>query len=172
MTIAKKGAASVVLLPLIVLAIFTSCKSPYSMGKVEAFEVNAPDREEKVLIATQGSKFKDAVVAGLIDHLKQRGAYVKVIDVTELPQVKEELWNAVVILHTWQVFQPQADAKAYVDRVKDRRKVIVLTTSGSGGSKIDGVDAIASASVMADVPSRNSEIAARLDAILGAGRQK
>ena len=168
----NKGVASVVVLALITLAFLTSCKSHYSMGKVESFEVNAPDLEEKVLIATQGSKYKDAVVAGLLDHLKQRGAYIKVIDVTELPRVNEDQWNAVVIIHTWQAFRPQADAKAYVDRAKHRRKVIVLTTSGSGDSKIAGVDAIASASVMADVPSRLAEIATRADAILGASRQK
>jgi len=71
------------------------------MDVAESFEVNTPKSEIRVLIATQGSEFKDAVVAGVVDHLKRKGAYIKVIDVSALPQVNENKWNAVVVLHTW-----------------------------------------------------------------------
>jgi len=48
----------------------------YSMGVAQPFEVNDPHSQPRVLIATQGSEFKDAVVTAVVDHLKKRSAYV------------------------------------------------------------------------------------------------
>lgn len=142
------------------------------MDVAESFEVNTPELKHRVLIATQGSEFKDAVVAGIVDHLKQRHTYIKVIDVAALPQVNEDKWNAVVVIHTWQIWKPQPDAKAYLGRVKDLSKVIVLTTSGGGDYKIEGVDAITSASVMADISTHTLDINNRLDSILDRDARK
>ena len=147
-------------------AFLTWYKFHYSMDVAESFEVNTPKSEIRVLIATQGSEFKDAVVAGVVDHLKRKGAYIKVIDVSALPQVNENKWNAVVVLHTRENLKPQADTVAYLDRVKDLNRVIVLATSGRGNYKIEGVNAISSASEMTDVSERALEIKNRLDSIL------
>lgn len=142
------------------------------MDIVESFEVNTPELKNRVLIATQGSEFKDAVVVGIVDHLKKRDAYIKVVDVAVLQQVNHDKWNAVVIIHTWENWKPQADAKAYLERVKDLKKIIVLTTSGNGGHKIEGVHAITSASEINDIPSYILNMNARLDAILDSNLQK
>jgi hypothetical protein len=139
----------------------------FSMSAARPFEVNDPQSSPRVLIATQGSEFKDAVVAGVVEHLEARAAYVKVIDVSALPGVDVSEWNAIVLLHTWEMRKPPEDVKAFVDRTRNSGKLVVLTTSGSGDFKLDGVDAISSASIIADVPARTADIAARLDAILG-----
>jgi len=168
----KKVIIGVAALALTALAFLTWYKFHYSMDVAESFEINTPDLKHRVLIATQGSEFKDTVVAGIVDYLKQRHAYIKVIDVAALPQVNEDKWNAVVVIHTWENWKPQADAKAYLERVKDLNKVIVLTTSGNGDYKIEGVNAITSASVMTDIPSHILDIKARLDSILDSDVRK
>lgn len=152
------------------LAFATWYRFQYSMEAARSFEVNDPASQQRVLIATQGSAFKDAVMSGVVAHLKARPAYVKVIDVSELPEVKEDDWSAIVLLHTWEMSKPQADAKAFVERARDTGKIVVLSTSGAGDQKMQGVDAISSASVMADAADRVTKITARVDAILGAGR--
>jgi hypothetical protein len=45
-------------------------------------------------------------------------------------------------------------------------RIIVLSTSGAGDFKMEGVDAISSASVVVDAPSRAAELAAKVDTIL------
>jgi hypothetical protein len=140
----------------------------YSMSVARSFKVNAPSSAQRVLIATQGSKFKDAVVAGLVAHLESRNAYVKVIDVSALPEVREEEWSAMVVLHTWEMRKPPADARAFVDRARNSGKLVVLTTSGGGSFKMEGIDAISTASVIADVPARVADISERVDSILDA----
>jgi len=141
--------------------------SHYSMRPAKQFDVNSQAAANaKVLIATQGSDFKDSVVAGIVAHLKPRQIYVKVIDVSALPSVQEADWNAIVLIHTWEMHKPQPDAKKFVDRIQNPRKVIILSTSGAGTFKIEGVDAVSSASEMTNVPQRAAEIDKRIDAIL------
>ena len=49
----------------------------HSMHPARAFEVNSPAASQKVLIATQGSAFKDSIVAGVVAHLRERQVYIK-----------------------------------------------------------------------------------------------
>lgn len=138
----------------------------FSMSAARTYEVNDPRSSPRILIATQGSEFKDAVVTGVVEPLRARAAYVKVMDVSSLPGVDVGEWDAVALLHTWEMRKPPKEVRAFVDRVRGSGKLVVLTTSGAGDFKIDGVDAISSASVVADAPARAGDILAKLDAIL------
>jgi hypothetical protein len=138
----------------------------YSMHEAKPYEVNSPSEREHVLVATQGSPFKDAVVQGVAARLKTRPAYVKVIDVAALPSVRESDWDAIVILHTWQMSKPPEPVRAFVDRSESRDKLVVLATSGEGSQHIAGLDTITSASKQADVPARVDEIIQRVDKVL------
>ncbi len=154
---------------IVVLALVTGIGwylARHSMRAAAELEINSPTANERVLIATQGSSFKDSVVAGVIAHLKERHAYAKVIDVAALPLVREADWSAIVVLHTWEMEKPQQDAQRFIASARDPRKVIVLTTSGSGTARMPGVDAISSASEMIDVSNRVAEIDSRLDSLL------
>lgn len=139
-----------------------------SMNVAREFEVNEASASPKVLIATQGSDFKEAVVAGVVKHLEARGAYVKGVDISSLPEVDEGAWDAIVLVHTWEIGRPPPDVKTFVDRLRNKRKLAALTTSGRGDNKIGGVDVISSASRMDDVPRRVAELTTRIDAILQA----
>lgn len=140
----------------------------FSMSPARAFEVNSPGAGPKVLIATQGSAFKDAILAGIVAHLQPLPAYVKVIDVSALPGTNEAGWSAIVVIHTWEMRRPPPGVQRFLDRAADLHKVIVLGTSGAGTFKVEGVDAISTASVMTDAPARISQINSRLDRILSA----
>lgn len=143
-------------------------KIHYSMGTAREFEVNSRSIQPGVLLATQGSDFKDSIVRGIVEHLKQRPAHVRVIDVGALHTVNDADWDAIVVMHTWEMRQPQRDAKEFIDRVKNTRKLVLMSTSGAGTFKMEGVDEISTASIMADVPARVAEIDSRLDGILDA----
>jgi hypothetical protein len=141
----------------------------FAMRLARAFDAGAPTAAQRVLIATQGSLFKDALVSGIVNHLKSRPVYVSVIDVSGLPKIETSDWNAIVVIHTWEYSKPQADAKAFVDRLSDRGKIIVVTTSGSGAARMPGVDAISAASLMDEPPMQLATISQRLDALLAGG---
>jgi len=138
-------------------------------GEAESFEVGSPLLAQKVLIASQGSDFKNALVKSLTEHLKEKPIYIKVVDVSALSEVNEDEWDALVFIHTTEKYRLQPNVKEYVDRAKDLSKVMLITTSGSGKWKTKDydVDIITSASKMDEVGPLTTTILAHLDSILG-----
>ena len=47
-------------------------------GEVESFEVNSPEMAQKVLIASQGSDFKNALVESIAVYMAKKPVYIKV----------------------------------------------------------------------------------------------
>jgi hypothetical protein len=151
---------------LIAIAVPLRYSRQHSMLVAGSHEVGNAVLEPRVLIATQGSSFKDALVDGIAAHLKPRVGYLEVLDVSRLPEIRENEWAAVVVMHTWEYGKPQADAAAFVARAADKSKLIVVTTSGGGREKMPGIDVISAASEMRDVPMRVAEVTRVIDAVL------
>jgi len=162
----KKIVLIIVLVAVSTFAFLTWYKFHYSMEVAQSFDVIAQNPEHKLLIATQGSDFKNAVVTDVIEALKSEPVSIKVIDVSGLASINVDDWNAIVLLHTWESRKPQADAEQFIERHRERNKIIVLTTSGEGDLKMDGVDALTSASVMSEVSMHVSKIVQRIDGII------
>jgi len=156
---------SIVVVLLVVFGIYLLMNK---QGVIEPFEVNNPELGQKVLIASQGSDFKNAVVESLTQYLREKPVYTKVIDVTALAEVNEDEWDAVVLIHTTEKWKLQPDVKAYLDRAEDISKVVPLTTSGSGEWKTKdfNVDVITSASKMSEMNSVLGKIISRLNVLL------
>lgn len=110
-------------------------------GEAESFEVGSPKLDQKVLIASQASDFKNALVDSLITHLEEKPLYIKVVDVSALGDVNEEEWNSLVLINTCQQYKLHPDVKKYLDKAKNLSKVILVITSGSGEWKTDEYDA-------------------------------
>ena len=141
----------------------------YSMDVIEPYAINSPSLEKKLLIAAQGSEFKDKVTTGIVDRYTSDAIYIRVIDVEELQGIDPKDFNALVIIHTWENSKPPVAVKVFIDRIEnDRDKIVVLTTSGEGSYKVKDVDAIAGESILEDAPVFVKEIISRLDSILKA----
>lgn len=165
----KRLLLALVALPIAFLAFATWYRVHYAMDPARTFEVNRPEVREHVLIATQGSKFKDAVVRSVVDRLEKRPTYVKVVDVSALRDVREEEWNIIVVLHTWEMSKPPVSVRTFLDRAKARDKLVVLATSGEGAQHVQGVDTVTSASDLAKAPAQADEVLSRIERILAAG---
>ena len=123
----------------------------YSMDEVEPYAINHPEAEERVLIATQGSEYKNEVTNRLVEYLNDGERFIQVIDVTSIEGTNTSIWDAIVIMHTWEKWEPQVDASKFLKSNYDPNKVFVLATSGSGEQMIEGIDGISGASIMDDV---------------------
>ena len=142
-------------------------QNKYSMDVAESYDINASVLQKKLLIATQGSEFKNIVTGGIVDYFKQDSVYVKVIDVSSLTTVDPKDFNALVVIHTWENWKPPAEVKTFMDRTKNYRdKIVVVTTSGKGSFKMEEVDAIAGESVLDDAPEIVKKMIFKLTAIL------
>lgn len=166
----RKSRVLVVVVPAVVLLLIAgfafSYFSQHSMKPSASYERGLPSLPRHVLIATQGSRFKDRLVAGLAAQVAARVAYVKVIDVAKLSGIREKDWHAIVIVHTWQYGRPPEVVSDFAARLAAPDEVIYVTTSGNGREKFPGVDAISSASMVDEVPALVMQIGAKIDALL------
>ena len=139
----------------------------FSMYVVSDQEYGVKSAENaSLLIATQGSEFKDSIATNLIEHYKRNGLYIKVTDVTRLGGYNYEEWDAIFIHHTWEISRPPKQVIEYLNRNEDKSKVVIYSTSGDGRFAIKGVDAISGSSMMNEVKMRTTELINRIDKIL------
>ena len=106
--------------------------------------------DTKVLVATQNSKFKQAVVSEIYDELDHNSIYLKIVDVKSLKNQSSAEFSAVVIINKCMAGRPDPRVESFIDREPQKNKIIVLTTGirGSWKPAVPGVDAITSASVL------------------------
>ncbi|MGD9080086.1 MAG: hypothetical protein PVG96_12130 [Desulfobacterales bacterium] len=106
--------------------------------------------KKKVLVVTQNSKFKRAVVSGIYDELDQNSIYLKIVDVKGLKNQSTSEFSAIVIINKCMAGRPDPRVESFIDREAQKNKIIVLTTGILDSWKPDapGVDAITSASVL------------------------
>lgn len=139
----------------------------YSMDFVESYEVNSPNLEQKLLIASQGSEFKNRITNEIIDHYKMDSIYIEVVDVNTLSRIDTDNFSAILVLHTWENWKPPKEVKLFMERTSEQRdKTVVLTTSGEGSYKMDGIDALVGESILENVPVFTKKITEKLDTLL------
>lgn len=142
-------------------------KNTYSMQKAEAFEVNIGTMKSSLLIATQGSDFKNIVTQGIVDYYRSDSVFIKVIDVAALNEIVPKDYDAILILHTWEYEKPPAEVGTFINSTKNTEdNIVVFTTSGPGTSTIEGIDAITGESDMQDAAVSVEKIIARLNPLL------
>ncbi|MFT6896419.1 MAG: hypothetical protein ACJA13_000820 [Paraglaciecola sp.] len=153
----------VVILALLLLVGSHSC-SALEMAQSSAGKETAA--APRILLATQGSAYKNALVEGVITAATNRQMEVLVINVAALSKVNLDDWQALVIVHAWESWEPQVDGRLFTQDNRILDKIIMVTTSGEGDLRSKGVDAITSASNMSEVPAHVGEIMRRIDLLL------
>ncbi|MGC1516022.1 MAG: hypothetical protein WA810_10645 [Maribacter sp.] len=142
-------------------------QNKYSMEAVEPYAINSPRFENKLLIATQGSEFKNRVTDKIVSYYSGDSIYISVIDIQGLETIDPKMFKAIVVIHTWENFKPPVTVQTFIDRTKvDNFKIVVITTSGDGDHKMEGVDAITGESIVENVPDFAKEIISRVDPLL------
>jgi len=167
MTTKRKFIIFFIALGAIILIFAIWYKYEFTMEVAQEFEVNSSDLKHKLVIATQGSTFKNEITKGIINYYEKDSVFVKVIDITSLADIDPAESSAIVLIHTWEHFQPPKDAETFINRTKDiNGKIIVLTTSENGNFKMRGVDAITGESILENTNAYVNQITKRVDSIL------
>ena len=140
----------------------------YCAGKAETVEAGDPAASVKVLIAGEKSDFKASVVEGIVADLAREQAYVKAVDVSGLESEEPDDWSAVVLLAAIRAGNMARKFTAYLDRVGDLSRTVLVVTDSSGKwqAKDGRIDAIAAASKMDRVDTVVGAVRARLQTVL------
>lgn len=138
-----------------------------SMYEAESYTVNDATLSTSVIIATQGSEFKDLLTKKIVAHYKPMSVYLEVIDVSKLYALAPEKHNAIVIMHTWEYGEAPQDVKLFLkNNAAFIPKIIVVTTSGDGDAHNKDIDAITGESNLETVNTMAGEIIEKIDLIL------
>jgi hypothetical protein len=140
----------------------------HRQGAIKPSEIVNPEANKSILIASQGSKFKNELLDSVTARLKNKPLSVKVIDVTTLHQISEADFLAIVIIHTTEKWKMPTDVMKFLDRAKDLKKIMLVTTSGAGDWKTKdySVDVITSASARSELRVLPARISAWIDSTL------
>ena len=168
MKILRKVLWTIAILLLLLFAFAVWYKYEFSMTEVTERTINAPDLERKVIIATQGSKFKDSITDGLVEHYGSDSVFIRIVDVSKLPGIRLDDYQAMVILHTWENWKPPVAVDSFVNQLKEheKEKMVVLSTSGQGDFKMENIDAITGESTLEDIPKHLEAIIRKVDPLL------
>lgn len=135
---------------------------------VKTTEAGDPGARQRVLIATERSEFKEAVVARIVEELEKDLCYVKVIDLKRLKHEPASDYGAVVVVNTLKAWSLSRRASRFVKSFPDKQRVVLLTTAAGENWKPRalGVDAITSASKTHKVEPVAEEISGKVRKIL------
>lgn len=132
--------------------------------------IGAIDGRDRVLIATQESKFKDEVVTKVVEDLKNNDLYIEITDLSDLTNRPTEDYKVIVIINSYKFFRFNKHVKNFLENLNDneQKKIVLLATAGSPHRMNKGmeVDAISSASKIDDADDVSMNIVQRVNSIL------
>lgn len=167
MAILKKILIGIGALIVLIVIIFGIYLLIHVQDVAEPMEVGSLDMNKKILIATQGSGYKNLMVDTLTGRLKGEDVYISVIDISGLNEINQEDWDVEVIIHTTEAWKLPDPVKEYLDRIKNPDEVILLITSGDGGWKPEDckVDVLTSASKVDDISEKANSIEEKINSL-------
>lgn len=166
----KSGQKVVLIITLLIslsLVLIYWYKQTYSLEKTHTYEVTSHNLDRKLLIATQGSPFKDSVTALISDRYHSMHVIVEVVDVKVLANINMDDFDAILLLYRWEANAPPVTVQNFMDKNSNLiNKMVILTTSWYGLQKMKNIDAITGASIVENVPIVTEKISKRLDPLL------
>ena len=124
-----------------------------TLKSVDTQETGSSDQGvPRILIASQQSKFKRALVAEIRTALQKKPCYIKIIDVKALRKESIQNYHAVVIINKCMAGRPDPRVEDYILGVPQKGKIILLTTGYMDAwmPQSPEVDAMTSASTLSE----------------------
>mgnify|MGYP001815528758 FL=1 len=156
----RTGAATAVVLALLFLISACALRPP-----VDTRTMGAPDSARKVLIATEQTPYKQAVVNRVLAHLQDPSIYTRIVDVTDLPHEDAQSYSAVVVLNSCFAWHLRPTVAHFLEQTDHKEHVIMLVTAANPNwqSGVNGVDAMTSASQLITAEAVARRINAAID---------
>lgn len=131
-----------------------------------------PASSKQILIASESSHFKDTVVTQTAQALRADGHRVTVIGLERLLATPTQDYQAIVLVNTCRAWRPSREVRNFLRQASDddKKKLVVLTTANSETCdlKVNGVDAISTASKRTRTERVSQDILGKVRARLAA----
>lgn len=137
-----------------------------SKSSVETYVSNNPAFEKSLLIATAQGNFPEKIAKETMNHFKSH-YNIAVMDLSALSEIDAKTYNGILLIHTWEKWNPPSEIVSFVNTTRDlNAKIVVLAASSRGSSQTDDVDGISEARGAEDVNFYVKEAITEMDPIL------
>lgn len=140
-----------------------------SMEVIETQVINDHALEKKLLIASQGSDYKNTLTSQVADYFKEQRIYIKILDLSKLTDVSIDNWDAVLIVCTTEGWKIPKPAVSFLEKLRSYEKIVMLQTSGDGAltsKKFPQIDTVTSASEEKDLGKKSRLLIEKIGAVL------
>ena len=143
------GISTPIIIAIILIVIYITMNW---QGVIEPYHTGNSNAPIKVLIASQGSEFKNDLLKNIVQKLKNDTLYLSVIDCTSLKKENASDWKAIIIIHTTKAHKIPRYVSSFLDDLPDYSNIVLICTSGGGDEVISEyeIDAISTASRMSE----------------------
>ncbi|MBC6298263.1 hypothetical protein HCJ45_14210 [Listeria sp. FSL L7-1517] len=118
-----------------------------SMDVTPNTEINESATGDHVLLATQGSDFKDSVIDQIEQDMANKNVHISIMDTTKLDKVSADDYDKVVLFTTVQSDDIPENVTTFMNDNKDKSIHIAVTAdSGRWDKQPKDIDAISEAS--------------------------
>lgn len=118
-----------------------------TMDVIDNAEINQSATGDHVLVATQGSNFKDSVMDQVKKDMEGKNVHVSIIDTTKIDNVEADNYDKIVIFTTVQSDDIPENVTTFMNDNNDKSIHIAVTAdSGRWDDKPKDIDAISEAS--------------------------
>lgn len=139
----------------------------YSMSIIDTQVISSKMAEHKILVASQGSDFKNVLLDSLLQRISSPDRYIKVTDATKA-SLEELNYDAYILIHTWEIYHPPACITFLLQQIDEHESVFSISTSGSGHLQLPEIDGISGASVLTNIEPMIDSTSTWLDKVLTA----
>lgn len=158
---------------IVLIGLFGGCTAPHYIWKqtdMARSEINPPTMEQKLLIASRDSEFKQALVHRITEAFADRDFFIRIVGIEALADENAQAYGAVVILNTAMGWTVDIPVERFLEKYGQMDTIIVLTTADGGDVFPDlenrNVDAMSSASVMDQAGTLADTIIAKIDRLM------
>lgn len=143
------GISTPIILVVILVAIYIGMNW---QGVIKPYQIGNPNAPSKVLIACQGSEFKENLSEKIIQKLKNDSIYMSVIDCTKLKEQNAADWKAIIIIHTTKAHKIPRYVSTFLESLSDYSNIVLISTSGGGDEVFSEfeIDAISTPSLISE----------------------
>ena len=138
----------------------------YSMRSAQSFTVGSQPQAQSILIALQGSVYKNAIAEIIVEHFSNHDIYLQGMDVKHLDKINPKNWSVICILNTWEIGQSPTVVTHFIDNHPTMTNHVVLTTSFDGKSQLKNLDGFTSESVLIDTERDSEQLISEIERIL------
>ena len=133
--------------------------------------IGAIESRKRLLMATQESEFKNAVISDVVAGLESEDIFIEITDVSNLVSKEVGNYNAILIVNNYRYLRINRDVRTFLEGAEEpvKEKIVLLTTAGSPSSVDEGlgVDAMSTASKMESAQDVSGTIIEKVNALLG-----